>query len=211
MRRPPTLKTIEIFASVQGEGLRQGEPTLFVRAAGCNLRCSFCDTKTAWKGGWLLTVEDIIVRLRRLRRSYPAEWVCLTGGEPLLQDVKALVAALKKEGWKVQVETNGTIPCRLAVDWLTVSPKPPSYPLRREYRNRAREVKLVVSRELTFEVIRRLREVELEARFARDLLESDPDLTSGDVYQHLMDACTGAVTLRDRWMMWTATEGLADA
>ncbi len=61
------------------------------------------------------------------------------------------------------------------------------------------------------EVIRRLREVELEARFARDLLESDPDLTSGDVYQHLMDACTGAVTLRDRWMMWTATEGLADA
>ncbi|RPI99013.1 MAG: 7-carboxy-7-deazaguanine synthase QueE, partial [Candidatus Aminicenantes bacterium] len=50
MLRPPTLKTIEIFASVQGEGLRQGEPTIFVRLAGCNLRCGFCDTKRAWRG-----------------------------------------------------------------------------------------------------------------------------------------------------------------
>ena len=50
MPQPPTLKISEIFPSIQGEGLRQGEPTIFVRFAGCNLRCTFCDTKYAWTG-----------------------------------------------------------------------------------------------------------------------------------------------------------------
>jgi organic radical activating enzyme len=157
MRRPPTLKTTEIFASVQGEGLRQGEPTIFVRLAGCNRRCGFCDTKQAWRGGREIPVERIVEEVSRLRRGFPAAWVCLTGGEPLAQDVGPLVRRLHGEGLKVQVETNGTFPPDPAADWITVSPKPPDYDFHPGFLKRAREVKLVVSRALTLDAVRTAR------------------------------------------------------
>ncbi len=157
MRPQHTLKISEVFASIKGEGLRQGEPALFVRTAGCNLRCSFCDTKAAWTGGRRFDQESVLERLRRLNRRFPAEWVCLTGGEPLLQDVGPLVEAVKKEGWNIHLETNGTIWRPLPVDWLTVSPKPPAYDVRPEFRRRASEVKVVVVGGLTLETLRSLR------------------------------------------------------
>jgi len=157
MRRPPTLKTIEVFASVQGEGLRQGEPTIFVRLAGCNLRCSFCDTKRAWGRGGIQTIGQIAEDVRRLWRGYPARWVCLTGGEPLAQDIEPLIRELRKDGLSIQVETNGTFDPRPGVDWYTVSPKPPCYGFRPGFRKKAREVKLVASRDLTAETVRAVR------------------------------------------------------
>jgi len=157
MRRPPTLKTTEIFASVQGEGLRQGEPTIFVRLAGCNRRCDFCDTKKAWRGGRETPVERIVEKIGRLRLDSPTEWVCLTGGEPLAQDVGPLVRRLREEGLKVQVETNGTFPPEPEADWLTVSPKPPDYDVHPGFLKRSREVKLVVCRTLTLDAVRTMR------------------------------------------------------
>lgn len=157
MRRPPTLKIAEIFASLQGEGLRQGEPTIFVRLAGCNLRCAFCDTKRARRGGRVIPVGEIADEVERLRDGYPAAWVCLTGGEPLAQDVAPLLRRLKRSGLRVQVETNGTFDVPPGVDWLTVSPKPPRHAIRRALRGRAHEVKLVVSRGLTAAVVARTR------------------------------------------------------
>jgi len=159
MRRPPTLKTTEIFASVQGEGLRQGEPTIFVRLSGCNRRCDFCDTKKAWRGGRETPVEKIVGEVLRLRRGFPAAWVCLTGGEPLAQDVRPLVRRLHEEGLKVQVETNGTFPPEPGADWLTVSPKPPDYDFHPEFLKRAREVKLIVCRTLTLDTVRTMRTI----------------------------------------------------
>ncbi len=153
----PTLRIAEVFPSVQGEGLRQGEPTLFVRLAGCNLRCSFCDTKYARTGGEMRTRDSVVAEVRRIRLDFPADWVCLTGGEPLLQDISGLVRDLKKEGLKVQVETNGTVDRLLPVDWYTVSPKPKDYFYQLRFRKSAREVKLVASRELDLDVVRRLR------------------------------------------------------
>jgi len=157
MPQPHTLKISEIFASVQGEGLRQGEATLFVRLAGCNLKCDFCDTKYAWKGGEGLDTEQICSRIEKESRQMPADWVCLTGGEPLIQDVRELTERLKEIGMKIQIETNATLYQDLPVDWYTVSPKPPDYFFQPEYREKAKEVKLVVSKELTLEVIQRMR------------------------------------------------------
>jgi 7-carboxy-7-deazaguanine synthase len=157
MRRLPTLKTIEIFASVQGEGLRQGEPTIFVRLAGCNLRCAFCDTKRAWGRGRVQPVGEIVDEVRALWRAFPARWVCLTGGEPLRQDVAPLVRELKRAGLSVQIETNGTFAPRPGADWYTVSPKPPAYAAHPLFRKKAREVKLVAGRDLTGDVVRAVR------------------------------------------------------
>ena len=153
----PTLKIVEVFASVQGEGLRQGEPTIFVRFSGCNLRCAFCDTKYAWTAGKERTREEVLAEVRRLRADFPAAWVCLTGGEPLLQDISGLVRDLKKEGLKVQAETNGTVDRILAVDWYTVSLKPPEYVVQPRFLKTAKEVKLVVNRELNLDIVRRVR------------------------------------------------------
>jgi 7-carboxy-7-deazaguanine synthase len=159
MPRPHILKTAEIFASLQGEGLRQGEPTLFVRLSGCNLRCPFCDTKRAWKGGRNATCEQIAARLDRLRRTNPAAWVVLTGGEPLMQNVEPLVRLLKKNGYQIQIETNGHYYRDLpGVSWYTVSPKPPDYIYHPRYKTLAREVKLVACRELSLAVVLRIRD-----------------------------------------------------
>lgn len=158
MPQPHILKITEIFPSIAGEGLRSGEPTIFIRLAGCNLRCAFCDTKYSWEGGKSFSAEKIIETVRRIQRRFPADWVCLTGGEPLLQDVKPLVKKLKKEGFQIHIETNGTVHFPFSVDWLTLSPKPQAYGFAPEFTAKANEVKLVVSKELTLEVIQNLRE-----------------------------------------------------
>jgi len=157
MPAPPTLKIIEIFPSIQGEGMRQGEPTVFVRLAGCDRRCSFCDTRYAWEGGAEQAVDKILERVRTIRRGFPARWVCLTGGEPFMQDVRPLVRLLKRDRCLVQLETNGTRYFATAADWITVSPKPKEYLVRPEFQRLAREVKLVVTRELDFAITRRIR------------------------------------------------------
>jgi 7-carboxy-7-deazaguanine synthase len=158
MLQPPTLKISEIFSSIQGEGLRQGEPTIFVRFAGCNLKCSFCDTRFAWRGGRPLSAARVVEKVRRIHERFPARWVCLTGGEPLLQDLKELVRLLKKEKFKIQVETNATRYAPLPFDWITISPKPRKYAFALEYKKLAREVKLVVTRDLRLKTIKRLRQ-----------------------------------------------------
>ena len=89
---------------------------------------------------------------------FPARGVCHTGREPLLQDLEKLVRKLKDEKFKVQVETNDTIYRPLPVDWYSISPKLEGYFFRPEYRNEAQEVKLVVTKGLTFPIVHRLRE-----------------------------------------------------
>jgi 7-carboxy-7-deazaguanine synthase len=100
------MKINEIFYSLQGEGILIGVPTIFIRTTGCNLRCTWCDTKYAYEEGKEMTVEEIVTRVRDFRANY----VCLTGGEPLLQkDTTKLIQKLSDEGYQVSLETNGSI------------------------------------------------------------------------------------------------------
>lgn len=151
MPRQNTLKISEIFFSAQGEGLRVGEPTIFIRLSGCNLRCDFCDTKYAWSNGKEMRIKDILKKIENFNKF--TNWVCITGGEPLLQDISEFVKELKKAKYLIQLETNGTIYQELPCDWITISPKPPDYLFAKEYLKKAKEVKLVVDKNLSINVV----------------------------------------------------------
>ncbi len=104
-----------------------------------------------------MSPTELVEGVRRLRRRFPARWVCLTGGEPFMQDIRPLVRLLKKDRCRVQVETSGSRFFPLAADWITVSPKPKSYLVRPQFLPRAKEVKLVVTRDLSLAVIAKMR------------------------------------------------------
>lgn len=99
------LKVNEIFYSIQGESSFSGIPFVFIRLAGCNLRCSYCDTKYAYEDGEEFTTKQILREVKKFKCRY----VEITGGEPLLQDeTPILVDSLIDKGFTVLVETNGT-------------------------------------------------------------------------------------------------------
>lgn len=115
----PTYLVKEIFYSLQGEGFWTGLPASFVRFAGCNLKCEFCDTD--WTRGERLSALDIYASIKENRSMH----VILTGGEPTLQIDHELIYLLKRMGYYIHIETNGTCdkPLLHALDWVTVSPK----------------------------------------------------------------------------------------
>jgi 7-carboxy-7-deazaguanine synthase len=133
------LQLAEIFYSVQGEGTWTGTPAVFVRLAGCNLACAFCDTDYALK--FLAGIDDVVARVRAEGNGCPM--VILTGGEPFAQTAAtALIDALRADGRRVHVESNGTLAVPLPADvWLTVSPKERLHPAMAA---RANEAKLIV-------------------------------------------------------------------
>lgn len=101
-----TLKVNEIFYSIQGESSYAGRPCVFVRLAGCNLRCSYCDTRYAYEDGDELDITEIIHRVD----SYKCPFVEITGGEPLIQkETPALIKKLLEKGYDVLLETNGSL------------------------------------------------------------------------------------------------------
>ena len=103
------MKVNEIFFSIQGESTYAGLPCAFVRLAGCNLRCSYCDTRPAYENGERQTTGPVIEALKR----FPASLAEITGGEPLLQEeTPSLISALAEQGYKVLVETNGSVSIR---------------------------------------------------------------------------------------------------
>jgi organic radical activating enzyme len=133
------LGVAELFYSVQGEGTWTGTPAVFVRLAGCNLNCRFCDTDYSLRS--FASPAQLVARVRELGGDCPM--VVLTGGEPLAQaESSDLIAALIADGRRVHIESNGTIPAELPeAVWLTVSPKERLHPAMAA---RANEVKLIV-------------------------------------------------------------------
>jgi len=107
----------EIFCSLQGEGQHTGMAAVFVRFAGCNLKCDFCDTDFR-KNRWL-SQQEIVNAVEQFGTPH----VILTGGEPAMQVDEKLVDALHQAGKMVFMETNGTLPIPKGIDWVTCSPK----------------------------------------------------------------------------------------
>lgn len=135
------MKVVEIFDSMQGEGKYIGIMCTFVRFAGCNLNCSFCDEAKKYSKAKEMSIPDIVAKCSQTI-------VILTGGEPTIQlGLEELVSALHMNGHSVHIETNGINDVPHNIDWVTVSPKAPKYrvtPL-------ADELKLVVSEDLSLE------------------------------------------------------------
>jgi 7-carboxy-7-deazaguanine synthase len=101
-----SLRIFEIFHSLQGESSRVGLPTVFVRLTGCPLRCGYCDTEYAFHGGTTQSFEEILAKVA----SFQAQYVCVTGGEPLAQKgCHQLLTMLCDAGYKVSIETSGAL------------------------------------------------------------------------------------------------------
>jgi organic radical activating enzyme len=110
-----------IFYSVQGEGRHIGRPSIFIRLAECNLRCSFCDTKYSWAKGKEISIGKVIKEIE----DYGCKNIVITGGEPLLQqkEISELIQRLP-DNYRFEIETNGTIwPDLPASIEYNVSPK----------------------------------------------------------------------------------------
>src|ERR1700709_2860064 len=100
---------IEIYKSVQGESSFAGRPCIFVRLAGCNLRCSWCDSEYTFKGGYKLTEDEVVAEVEKLA---PVRLVEFTGGEPMLQEKELvpLMSRLLASGYELMIETSGERP-----------------------------------------------------------------------------------------------------
>jgi len=144
-----SLRINEIFWSAQGEGLRSGFPSVFIRFAGCSLRCGYCDSKDAWDSGEWRTDKEILADVDRFMEKYPGSQVIFTGGEPLEQRAADLAVGLKKKGYFLTVETSGVYNSSIHFDWWTVSPKDiREFAIHPEIRQRISELKLIVNENL---------------------------------------------------------------
>lgn len=128
------MKVNEIFYSIQGEGYWTGTPCLFVRLAGCNLKCDFCDTQH--QQGKEMTDEEIIDVCKTL--SSKCEHIVITGGEPSIQLTQEFINKLIDHDYYIHVETNGTNKLPSFIHWVTLSPKYKAPTIKR-----ASEVKVV--------------------------------------------------------------------
>ena len=151
-----TFRVNEIFLSLQGEGANAGQAAVFIRLSGCNLRCPFCDTD--FKEHIVMDLPAIINHVRESCNGYTMpRWCVITGGEPSLQPIQALVEPLHELGMKVAVETNGTREIPSEIDFVTVSPKFPFVEKEQHadvVLTKANEVKVVMTEGISVETIR---------------------------------------------------------
>lgn len=115
------LPLMEDFYTIQGEGFYQGTAAYFIRLGGCDVGCVWCDVKASWDASAhpLASVEEMAVRAK----SSGSEVVVITGGEPVMYDLRSLTAALQSAGLRTHIETSGAYPITGTWDWVCFSPK----------------------------------------------------------------------------------------
>ena len=139
---------MEMFYTLQGEGYHQGKAAYFIRLAGCDVGCVWCDVKESWDASKhpVFSIDEIVTSAL----AHPARLAIITGGEPLLYNLDALTTALKKAGFEVNIETSGSSPMSGNWDWVCLSPKKFKAPLT-ESIEAASELKVVIFNTHDFE------------------------------------------------------------
>ncbi len=135
------LPVMEQFYSVQGEGFYSGRPAFFIRLAGCDVGCVWCDVKESWDAEEheIKTIKDIVSEVTRTK----ADFVVITGGEPAMYDLTKLTNALKEVGCYLAIETSGVYELSGDIDWVCFSPKKFKAPHESIYAQ-ANELKVIV-------------------------------------------------------------------
>jgi 7-carboxy-7-deazaguanine synthase len=142
-----SLPVMEQFYTIQGEGIYSGYAGWFIRLAGCDVGCVWCDVKDSWDatGYPLLTPEDLAEEAVRSG----ADRVIITGGEPCMYDLTNLTQALQKRNLIIHLETSGAWPITGNIDWICISPKKFKKPITSEL-NKADELKIIVFNQSDF-------------------------------------------------------------
>jgi 7-carboxy-7-deazaguanine synthase len=138
------LPLVEEFYTIQGEGYHTGKAAYFIRIGGCDVGCSWCDTKFSWDPVLhsLVPADRIVANVAK----YPAAAAVITGGEPLMVNLEYLTAKLKAEGIETFLETSGVYPLSGTWDWICLSPKKKAPPLD-EISRAAHELKVIIADE----------------------------------------------------------------
>jgi len=142
------LPLIEDFYTVQGEGFHTGKPAYFIRIGGCDIGCSWCDSKISWKAELhkLVEVSEIVEKAA----STPAKAIVVTGGEPTTYQLDFLCSEIKKQRIKTFIETSGAYKLTGDWDWICLSPKRQTPP-QSEIFSIANELKVIIFEEIDFE------------------------------------------------------------
>ncbi len=132
---------MESFYTLQGEGFHQGKAAYFIRLAGCDVGCVWCDVKESWDENMypLQSIEKIV----SAAKENPARLAVITGGEPTLYNLNELTGSLKREGFATNIETSGSSPLTGSWDWICLSPKKFKPPLA-EILLKTNELKIIV-------------------------------------------------------------------
>tara|TARA_B100000212_G_scaffold169981_1_gene127887 strand:+ start:1429 stop:2046 length:618 start_codon:yes stop_codon:yes gene_type:complete len=138
---------MESFYSIQGEGTHSGKPSYFIRLAGCDVNCDWCDVKDSWDidSSQYKSIDEITNEIKK----FSTDLVIITGGEPLMHNLTELTSALKKLGKKIHIETSGTHPVSGYFDWICFSPKKFKKPLD-EFFKMSNELKIIISKDSDF-------------------------------------------------------------
>lgn len=142
------LPLMESFYTIQGEGAYQGKAAYFIRLAGCDVGCVWCDVKESWKESDhpVVSVDEIV----RDAARQPSKFVVITGGEPGMHSLHYLCSKLHEAGFRIHIETSGAYPLRGTLDWICLSPKKFKAPIPEVY-EKADELKVVIFHKSDFQ------------------------------------------------------------
>ncbi len=142
------LPLMEEFYTIQGEGYNTGQAAYFVRIGGCDVGCHWCDVKESWNAELFppTPTDAIVANVKK----YPAKAVVVTGGEPLMYNLNYFCSELKKEGIRRFLESSGAYPLSGEWEWICLSPKKNSPPLKPIYK-KASELKVIIANKGDFD------------------------------------------------------------